>query len=142
MTHEYFPFYEYGIENPHSLSSPCRRIGCEDFRVLIYVGTNSLFLVCGYRSQNGWDCKGTAGSFPSGFPIGADAPCEATLLFVPVLFFTFRAAEIVIFILCNERPCTTDLPAYNKKTLCRAGSKTGKSRNRRSDNIKQTRKNF
>ena len=28
------------------------------------------FLVCGYRFQNSWDCKGTAGPFTSGFPIG------------------------------------------------------------------------
>ena len=38
------------------------------------------FSVCGYRFQNGWDFKGMADSFDSGFPIGVKAPCWHTIL--------------------------------------------------------------
>ena len=38
------------------------------------------FSVCGYRFQNGWDFKGIADSFDSGFPIGAKASCWHTIL--------------------------------------------------------------
>ena len=65
---------ECDTQNPHSLSSPYRRIDCGDFFVLGYGDANTVFPVCIYRLQNGWDCKGTAGSLPSGFPTGVKAP--------------------------------------------------------------------
>ena len=43
-------------------------------------GCKHCFSVCIYRFQNGWDCKGTAGSLTSGFPIGVKAPCWHTIL--------------------------------------------------------------
>ena len=44
------------------------------FFVLGCVDANTVFPVCIYRYQNGWDCEGTAGSLTSGFPIGVKAP--------------------------------------------------------------------
>ena len=72
-------FYECGIENPHSFSSPYWRIDCGDFCVLRCVDANTVFPVCIYRFQNGWDFKGMADSFDLGFPIGVKAPCWHTI---------------------------------------------------------------
>ena len=54
------------------------------FCVLGCVDANTVFPVCIYRFQNGWDCKGTAGSVTSGFPIGVKAPCWHTILLCKV----------------------------------------------------------
>ena len=54
------------FENPHSLSSIYRRNDCGDFCVLGCVDANTVFMVCIYRLQNGWDFKGIADSFDSG----------------------------------------------------------------------------
>ena len=75
---------ECGIENPHSFSTPFRRIDCGDFCVLGCVDANTVFPVCIYRFQNGWDFKGMADSFDSGFPIGVKAPCWHTILLCKV----------------------------------------------------------
>jgi len=54
------------------------------------VDANTVFPVCIYRFQNGWDFKGMADSFDSGFPIGAKAPCwHTTLQCISLVCYTF-----------------------------------------------------
>jgi hypothetical protein len=70
---------ECGIENPQRIPL---LIGGKlwGFCVLGCVDANTVFSVCIYRFQNGWDFKGMADSFDSGFPIGVKMPCWYTIL--------------------------------------------------------------
>ena len=63
--------------NPHSCFSLYRRTDCGDFcivDVLKGMSTNH-FPFVGTHFKTDWDCKGTAGSFTSGLPIGVKTPC-------------------------------------------------------------------